>query len=277
MDIANARREYDLHLELNLAASTRNLYNDRLDQILDLTNNQLNTSAIRHYLVHAKRKYKSSTLNTDIRILHSFVKWMMKNKWAKENIIAGVECLPEREDVDRRALKEDEIARLIESSPRGICWEFFISTGVRKSEFIQLRREDIDLDDLCVNVRKSTVKRNRPRKIPLLASFAEKLDNHFNGCPPEAPAFKNSADRAWNNNLLRALKTDIRRLQIRPRGVDLHGLRKTFATRMVHRGADPRTVQALLGHKDIATTMQIYTDFVAQYSKKTLLALEMPT
>ena len=40
--------------------------------------------------------------------------------------------------------------------------------------------------------------------------------------------------------------------------VDLHSTRRTFATEMVRLGADPKTVQELLGHKTLDTTMQIY-------------------
>jgi site-specific recombinase XerD len=52
--------------------------------------------------------------------------------------------------------------------------------------------------------------------------------------------------------------------------VDLHSLRRTFATSLIVGGADPKTVQELLGHKTLAMTMKIYAKVRAGTKRQAL-------
>ena len=65
-----------------------------------------------------------------------------------------------------------------------------------------------------------------------------------------------------NRNLQSILKT----LGIEP--IKFHGLRKTYATRLFENGVPPKTVQTLLGHADIQTTLNIYTEVMDTEKQK---------
>ena len=65
-----------------------------------------------------------------------------------------------------------------------------------------------------------------------------------------------------NRNLQSILKT----IDIEP--IKFHGLRKTYATRLFENGVPPKTVQTLLGHADIQTTLNIYTEVMDTEKQK---------
>ncbi len=279
MEILSARKAYDSYLELHLSSGSRRLYNDTLDTIVQGLGLQrpaaLTIPLVQEYLVEAKKSYKSSTLNNHVRILKCFMNWLTEYGELESNPIAGLKSLPVTEDPKRRSLKEPEVKRLIKGK-RGLLWEFFISTGVRKTEFISLLIKDFDWDAGTVNIRPSTVKRHKGRRIPIIANLGQRIRKRCNGAAGNVHVFKNGAGRPWENYLLKALRTDLKRARISSHGVDLHALRYTFATRMIHRGVDPKTVQHLMGHANIELTLKIYVQAQAENSPAVQRALEMP-
>ena len=66
--------------------------------------------------------------------------------------------------------------------------------------------------------------------------------------------------RPFYTQILNVFKRDVEAAGIDKDGVHIHGLRRTFATRLIRAGADPKTVQTLLGHSTLDLTLQLYTD-----------------
>ena len=64
----------------------------------------------------------------------------------------------------------------------------------------------------------------------------------------------------------RTLQAILKKLDINPN--KFHGLRKTYATRLFENGVPPKTVQTLLGHADIQTTLNIYTQVMEEEKYK---------
>jgi integrase len=76
----------------------------------------------------------------------------------------------------------------------------------------------------------------------------------------------------YDNSLQRAVTTAVRSLGLTKR-ISCHTFRHSFATHLLERGVDIRTVQELLGHKDVSTTM-IYTHVMEQGAARTASPLD---
>jgi integrase/recombinase XerD len=140
--------------------------------------------------------------------------------------------------------------------------EVLYATGLRVSELISLSVNDVNLVDGYVFVQG---KGRKERVVPLGRHAIEKLRAYLEG--PRAAILKGRASRALfvtprGKGFSRMGFWKLLRRYARGAGIEKalspHKLRHSFATHLVERGADPRAVQAMLGHADLATT-QIYT------------------
>ena len=148
-----------------------------------------------------------------------------------------------------------------------------IYTGMRKGELLALQWKDIDFENDLINVTKSLFNNHgRPdlketkteagtRKVPLLRPLKQRLLSEYTIKDPSDDAFlfASSQGQPLTNNEYNTLyrhyqeKTGI--------ACTAHQLRHSFATIAFECGIDPKTVQEILGHKQLSTTMDIYTEF----------------
>jgi integrase/recombinase XerD len=153
--------------------------------------------------------------------------------------------------------------------------EMAYATGMRVSELVSLPASTLDGKK---NFLKIKGKQQKERFVPLtqkaqeaLKNYNEALKNYAASCAPpkdEKPRPRPSskwlfpADSIDGHLTRQAFARDLKQLALDagldPDCLSPHVLRHAFATHLLHRGADLRTVQELLGHADIATT-QIYT------------------
>jgi integrase/recombinase XerD len=136
--------------------------------------------------------------------------------------------------------------------------EVLYATGMRVSEIVGLRLEDVNLQSASAIVRG---KGDKERIVPFGVSARDGLENYLRDARPQLSRVRRSPlvfidrsgtgltrERVWR--IVRESKAD--------RKASPHMLRHSCATHMVGNGADLRTVQTILGHADIATT-QVYT------------------
>jgi integrase/recombinase XerD len=140
--------------------------------------------------------------------------------------------------------------------------ELFYASGLRVSELVALRLEDVNLETgivLCMG------KGSKERLIPVGGKALEAIDKYLGKARiklvkgrAEGAIFisrlgkKMSRQSAWKVIKHYARKAGVKK-NIKP-----HTMRHTFATHLLEHGADLRSVQEMLGHSDISTT-QIYT------------------
>jgi integrase/recombinase XerD len=168
-----------------------------------------------------------------------------------------------------RALSKPDAAALVESpaddSPRALrdraMLELLYGSGLRASELVGLRPEDVDLPAQLLVCRG---KRDRQRLVPIGDAARRALTTYLERGRPRllrsvdpGVLFVNARGRSLGRQGL------WRMVRARARGVGLrggfpHALRHSFASHLLEGGADLRSVQALLGHADIGTT-EIYT------------------
>jgi integrase/recombinase XerD len=147
--------------------------------------------------------------------------------------------------------------------------ETLYATGMRVSELIALPRAVLATDDRVLTIKG---KGGRERLVPLNDAARKALAAHLAAvCDDEAKAsgaspwlFPSSGgEHLTRQRFGQELKALAVQAGIEPSRVSPHVLRHAFASHLLERGADLRTVQQLLGHADISTT-QIYTHVIEE-------------
>lgn len=143
--------------------------------------------------------------------------------------------------------------------------ELFYSSGLRLSELEALNVDDVDLYTESVRV---FGKGRKERVCPIGVPALEAIQKYRSAANVHSGAlFINSRrGRISSRSIWLILKRYLRHTSI-PISISPHKLRHSFATHMLDRGADLRSVQALLGHASLSTT-QIYTHVTVERLKK---------
>lgn len=136
--------------------------------------------------------------------------------------------------------------------------------GLRISEALSLTGGDIPAGETI----RITGKRSKTRVVPLLPQVREALDAYAQACP-FAPAkgealFRGARGGALDPAIIRRAVREARRRLMLPERTSPHALRHSFATHLLGRGADLRSLQELLGHASLSST-QIYTQVDAAH------------
>jgi integrase/recombinase XerD len=168
-------------------------------------------------------------------------------------------------------LSSEQVERLIESpdttEPRGLrdraLIELFYATGLRVSEMVNLRAQDLNLESGYLTC---TGKGRKQRLVPIGDEASAWLTRYMTEGRP-ALLKKRSSVRLFVNarggagltrvGFWKILKAHGRHAGL-PSTISPHMLRHSFATHLLERGADLRAIQMMLGHSDLSTT-QIYT------------------
>jgi len=107
-----------------------------------------------------------------------------------------------------------------------------------------------------------TGKRSKTRVVPIVAAVREAIDDYVRQCPypltGEVPLFVGARGGPLNPDLVRRSVAAARKRLGLPDTLTPHALRHSFATHLLARGADLRSLQELLGHASLSST-QIYT------------------
>jgi integrase/recombinase XerD len=149
--------------------------------------------------------------------------------------------------------------------------EVLYATGLRVSELIGLRVSDVQLE---AGYLRCVGKGNKERVVPLGRSATRALEEYLQHARPKLASSRSVSQiflsrrgtAMTRQNFWRLLRQRASAAGVRPR-LTPHVLRHSFATHLLERGADLRSVQLLLGHADISTT-QIYTHVAQERLKQ---------
>jgi site-specific recombinase XerD len=145
------------------------------------------------------------------------------------------------------------------------------ATGLRISELVALRVEDIDSRRMLIRVRQG--KGRKDRYVMLSPKLLELLRKYWKAARPRDWLFRTRSPGSpehFAKLVQHMCRRTLRRSGLKKR-VTMHTLRHTFATHLLEAGVDIRTIQVLLGHRSLKTTAQ-YT-FV---SMKRITTLQSP-
>jgi integrase len=210
-------------------------------------------------------KYSATSLNDFRARLFLFFKWMIRRKRIPANPLAEVPKVKTVGELrhQRRALKDDEIDRLLSAVTERHCFVYQIAlmTGLRRSEIRQLRWGDLHLNapKPYIQLRAEATKAKRADVLPIRADLAEIFNRHRGDSKRPEESVCGSVPRSQTHmrNLIRA---EIPYTDERGRYADFHALRFTFGTRLAKAGVAPRIAMKLMRHKSIHLTMHLYID-----------------
>ena len=221
------------------------------------------------------KKYNTKSISRKISTLKSFFKYLKKRKFIDINP-ASVLIFPKRAKNLPYFVTESDMEKLLEGAKTidisildKAIMELFYSTGIRLTELINLKIQNINFQSKTIKV---LGKGSKERIIPYgekankaLKNYIEirnicnikNYDNFFIGNKGNK-LYPMQVQRLVNKNL--STVTEMKKKSP-------HVLRHTFATHMLDKGADIRAVKDMLGHESLSTT-QVYTHLTPEKLKK---------
>ncbi len=174
--------------------------------------------------------------------------------------------MPKKEKRLPEVLTKDEVRNLIDSTDTvksRLIVSLLYSTGIRVSELVNLKVEDLNLTEKTGWVRKG--KGNKDRLIVMSESLASELKDYLGNRKENKYIF--SKDKPLTTrNVQKIIKGARHRAGINKKTTP-HTLRHSFATHLLEQGIDIRVIQAMLGHSSLSTT-QVYTHISSDQLKK---------
>jgi integrase/recombinase XerC len=277
MNSVKAFQEYLLH-EKNYSLHTVHAYVNDITFFENFLNSNfdaaslqsVNYSMIRSWIVEmVENGISNSSVNRKISSLKSFYKFLQKISQIESNPLVKHKSLKSPKKI-QIPFSENELNNVLHNITYPVGFEgtrdkliidLFYTTGIRRTELIQLKLQNVDFYN---NTIKVLGKRNKERIIPILTIINDQLKKYIS----ERSEIENIKDTEYLFLLLKGVKMNdsfvYRLINHYFSGVSEkvkkspHILRHTFATHMLNNGADLNSVKELLGHSSLAST-QVYT------------------
>ncbi len=229
---------------------------------------------VRAFMAHRRSKGVSGrSLMRSLSGVRSFARFLEQHGKGHVGALAAVRTprkprpLPKPVEVARAKRLTDASLRAGEAREQWVLARdaavlaLLYGSGLRISEALALKVKDIPApgrgDTLVV-----TGKGNKTRMVPVLLSVLQLIADYFAICPyqraPDAPAFVGTKGGRLSPRIIQLTMVSLRGVVGLPHTATPHALRHSFATHLLARGGDLRSIQELLGHASLSTT-QIYT------------------
>ncbi len=230
---------------------------------------QVHYAQIRTWIIKLVEKGLSTrSINRKIASLKAYYKFLQKTKQLEVSPLAKHTSLKTSKKV-QVPFSEKEVAQVLQNFETDtfdglrdrLIIELFYSTGIRRSELIEIKLQNLDLSTGLLKVKG---KRNKERYVPLLDAVKETIGKYLE----ERKAVENAISEGYLflnlkgvkinetfvyrliNNYFREVSSKVKKSP--------HILRHSFATHLLNQGADLNAVKELLGHSSLAAT-QVYT------------------
>ena len=236
----------------------------------DLKHKNLQEDHINQYISFLfQRKMRSSSVNRKISSIKSFYIFLVKRNFVKNSPLNDL-VTPKQEKYLPESMSEAEVDKLlnspdvsnkIENRDKAMI-EMLYATGMRISELVNLKMTDVDMKRCVVKV---FGKGSKERLVPFGETALDSLRSYLNEREQSSSKeifLSNRGKKMTRVAFWQRVKVYLIRENLK-NSSSPHTLRHAFATHLLNRGADLRSVQLLLGHSDLSTT-QIYTHIAKQ-------------
>ena len=259
--------------EKGLSDKTKISYKNDLDIYRDYLNskhitniNNISSDDIKDFL-KKRSEEETTTIAHNLTVIKNFHKYLLKEKLVNEDVAEFIER-PKLKKSLPKALSVEDVDNLLDiklDTPfdyrNKAMLELMYGCGLRVSELVNLEMNDIDMINCLIRV---AGKGNKERDIPLgeysiyyLQEYIDRRDSLLKKKPCNKLFLNNHGQGMTRQGFFKNLKAILEEKGLNP-NISPHTLRHSFATHLVNKGADLRSVQEMLGHSDISTT-KIYT------------------
>ncbi|MGB8276841.1 MAG: tyrosine recombinase XerC [Methylovirgula sp.] len=234
---------------------------------------KLTTADLRGFL--AARRHNgtgSRSLLRQLSALRSFARYLERNHGLRITAFSGLRSPKQAQSLPKalppsaaRALV-DQKSRAGEERPQWVLARdaavlgLLYGAGLRISEALAIKRKDAPIpghDQITI-----LGKGGKMRSVPVIAPVQQAIETYLSLCPyplpPDGPLFLGAKGGPLSPRIIQLTVERVRGALGLPETATPHALRHSFATHLLSRGGDLRTIQELLGHASLSTT-QIYT------------------
>ena len=237
----------------------------------------INYSQIRSWIVDlVESKVSNRSVNRKISSLKSFYKYLQKIKIIQNNPLSSHKALKTSKKIQVPfSIKEvnEVLSNIVtedsfESTRNKLIVALFYSTGMRRTELIQLKMNSINFLEKQLKV---IGKRNKERLLPLLPSVLKSMHNYIKqrdliDTSEDYLFLTSKGNKLYETLVYRIINNYFSNVSSKLKKSP-HILRHSFASHMLNEGADLNSVKELLGHSSLAST-QVYTHNSLEQLKK---------
>ena len=228
--------------------------------------NNISSDDIKSFL-KKRSDEETTTIAHNLTVIKNFHKYLLKEKLVKTDVSEFIER-PKLKKSLPKALSMEDIDNLLDIKlntafdyRNKAMLELMYGCGLRVSELVNLEMNDIDMTNCLIRI---FGKGNKERDIPLgeysiyyLQEYLDRRDSLLKKKTCNKLFLNNHGLGMTRQGFFKNLKGILEEKGLNP-NISPHTLRHSFATHLINRGADLRSVQEMLGHSDISTT-KIYT------------------
>ncbi len=267
-----------IHVERGYSDNTVRAYRRDLEQFFRSSGGDLSREKIMRYVESLYHDgFSVASAERKLACLKSFFHYAVGEGWLQLDPTSDI-SLPKKSKRLPKALSFSETDRLLASTQGkdpldmrdAALLELLYATGLRASEIVSLNINDINLS---VSFVRCLGKGSKERIVPVgeaaMAAMREYLEKARPALPQkdaQALFLDKNGRRLGRQGLWYIIKKYARKTGIKAK-TSPHTFRHSFATHLLEKGADLRSVQEMLGHSDISTT-QIYTSVSRERLKK---------
>ena len=275
MDIEDAIKDFLNYciFEKGLSDKTKESYHNDLEVYKEFLKKQ-NITKVEHIesnhikdFLKERNEEETTTIAHNLTVIKNFHSYLLKEKIVKDNVSEFIER-PKLRKALPKTLSMEDVDTLLDiplNTPfdyrNKAMLELLYGCGLRVSELINLEINDIDQTNCLIRI---LGKGSKERDIPVgeyalyyLQEYLKVREDLLKEKPCNKLFLNNHGQGMTRQGFFKNLKQLLKEKGLNPE-VSPHTLRHSFATHLINRGADLRSIQEMLGHSDISTT-KIYT------------------
>jgi integrase len=213
---------------------------------------EITSKGVEEYKARRLKDVSKATINREIALLSNVFTTAIAWKHSISNPVRSVTRYEEPDPIERPLTAEEEI-RLLDAAPKHLkpILVLLANTGLRRNELLSLRWKNVHFTTSQLLIPKTNCKRKLMRMVPLNSVALETLrtlprDHEY--------VFYNKKTATYIRDIKTAFHTACKKAGIK--GLRLHDLRHTFATRLRDKGENLTTIMKLMGHSKYETTLR---------------------